>query len=90
MTEIELEAGVAPKTYLWWAVAATALCFFPFGIVALVFAIRTLSALDRGDVPAAEKSSARARRWLKITVIVGLVINGLLLVIFGFMGAFST
>ena len=90
MTEIELEAVAAPKTYLWWAVAATALCFFPFGIVALIFAIRTMSAFDRGDVLAAEKSSARARRWLKITIIVGLVINGLLLVIFGFMGAFST
>jgi len=90
MTEIEIEPGVAPKTYLWWAVVATAFCFFPFGIVALIFAIKTISAFDRGDVQAAEKSSARARRWLKVTIIVGLIINGLLLVIFGFMGAFST
>jgi hypothetical protein len=49
-----------------------------------------MSAFDRGDILAAESSSARARRWLKITIIVGLVVNGLLLVIFGFMGAFST
>jgi len=90
MTEIELEPLAAPKTYLWWAVVATALCFFPFGIVALIFSIRTISAVDRGDLAAAQESSLPARRWLKITIIVGLVVNGLLLVIFGFMGAFST
>lgn len=90
MTEVEGVATQAPRTYLWWAVAATAICFFPFGIVALIFAIKTLSAVDRGDLDAAMNSSKNARRWLKITVIVGVVINGLILVIFGFMGAFST
>ncbi|CAB4672235.1 unannotated protein [freshwater metagenome] len=90
MTEVEEVAEVAPRTYLWWAVAATALCFFPFGIVALIFAIKTIAAVDRSDLDAANKSSKLARRWLKITVIVGVIVNGLILIIFGFMGAFST
>ena len=88
MTEVEEVAEVAPRTYLWWAVAATALCFFPFGIVALIFAIKTIA--DRSDLDVANKSSKLARRWLKITVIVGVIVNGLILIIFGFMGAFST
>ena len=50
MTEVEEVAEVAPRTYLWWAVAATALCFFPFGIVALIFAIKTIAAVDRSDL----------------------------------------
>lgn len=90
MDEVEVVANAAPRTYLWWAVAATALCFFPFGIVALIFSIKTMAAVDRGDLDAASRSSNLARRWLKITVILGVVINGLILVIFGFMGAFSS
>ena len=90
MDEVEVVANAAPRAYLWWAVAATALCFFPFGIVALIFGIKTIAAVDRGDLEAAGKSSKLARRWLKITVILGVVINGLILVIFGFMGAFSS
>ncbi len=90
MTEVEATAQEVPRTYLWWVVAATALCFFPFGIVALIFSLKTMSAVDRGDLEVAIKSSKRTRRWLKITVIVGFVINALILLIFGFMGAFST
>lgn len=90
MDEAEVVANAAPRIYLWWAVAATALCFFPFGIVALIFSIKTMAAVDRGDLDAASRSSSLARRWLKITVILGVVINGLILVIFGFMGAFSS
>ncbi|MDO8732969.1 MAG: CD225/dispanin family protein [Actinomycetota bacterium] len=80
----------SPRIYLWWAIAATAFCFAPFGIVAIWFGYRTLRAVDRNDLDAARKSSTASRRWLIVTVIVGLIINLTLLVIFGLMGAFST
>jgi Interferon-induced transmembrane protein len=86
----EVEAGEVPRTYLWWAVAATAVCFFPLGVVAVIFAIKTMSALERGDLAAANTLSRLTLRWLKITVVVGIVLNGLILLIFGFMGAFSS
>ena len=93
MTEIEPtahETPATPRTYLWWAVGATALCFLPFGLVAIWFGLRTMQAADRDDLAAAARSSRIARRWLIVTAVVGLALNLLLLVIFGLMGAFSS
>lgn len=93
MTEIEPtthDTTAAPRTYLWWAIGATALCFLPLGLVAIWFGLRTMRAVDRGDLAAAARSSRIARRWLIATAAVGLTLNLLLLVIFGLMGAFSS
>lgn len=94
MSELEpplpQETGAPPRAYLWWAIAATAFCFAPFGLVAIWFGYRSLRAIDHEDLDAAARASGSARRWLIITVILGLILNLLLLLIFGFMGAFST
>lgn len=92
MTEFEPvpEATAAPRSYVWWSIAATGFCFFPLGVVAIWFGLRTLRAIDLDDPKKAERSSRLARRWLIITVIVGFIINLALLVIFGLMGAFSS
>ena len=58
--------------------------------MAIWFGLRTMQALDRGELAAAAQSSRIARRWLIATAAVGLVLNLLLLVIFGLMGAFSS
>ena len=94
MTELEQSPPTQPpgppRTYIWWAIAATAFCFAPIGIVAIWFGYRTMRAIARDDLDAARKSSRAARRWLIITVVIGFLINLILLVIFGLMGAFST
>ena len=84
------QATSAPRSYIWWAIAATALCFAPFGIVAIWYGYRTLRAVELNDESRARRSSRLAARWLIITVAVGLLINLALLVIFGLIGAFST
>lgn len=86
----ETELASAPPSYIWWAIAATALCFAPLGMVAIWFGYRTLRATELDDADKARRSSRLARRWLMITVILGFIINLALLVIFGLMGAFST
>lgn len=88
MTDLA-QTYAAPKTYLWWAIGATALCFAPVGVIAIWFAVRTMSAVERGDDDRAARSSRLARRWLVATLVVGGVLEGILLVIFGLMGAFS-
>jgi len=90
MTELEQDDASAPRTYLWWGIAATALCFAPLGLVTLWFALRTMSAVNRDDLEKAARSSSLARRWLRITIIVGFAVNLILLLVFGLMGAFST
>jgi len=94
MSDLELtllqDSSAPPRTYLWWAIAATAFCFAPFGLVAIWFGYRSLRAFEHEDPDAAQRASRIARRWLIITVIVGFIVNLLLLLIFGFMGAFST
>ena len=93
MTDIEPtteKTSATPRTYLWWSVIATAICFLPLGLIALWFGLRTMRAVDRGDDEAAAKSSRAARRWLIATACAGLFLNLLLVVIFGLMGAFSS
>ena len=94
MTDLELttesETPRPPRTYIWWAIAATAFCFAPLGVVAIFFGYRTLRWIDLDNAERAERSSRLARRWLIVTVVVGLLINLTLLVVFGLMGAFST
>jgi len=83
-------ASQAPRSYIWWAIAATAFCFAPFGIVAIWFGYRTLRAIEHDQPEKAQRSSRQARRWLIITAVFGFLVNLALLVIFGLMGAFST
>lgn len=90
MTEPDEATTAVPRTYLWWAVAATALCFAPLGILTLFFAVRTLSRINHDDLEGAARWSRLARRWLIITVVIGVIVNLVLLVVLGLLGAFST
>lgn len=90
MSEPEQEQIAPPRTYLWWAIAATALCFAPLGILTLVLSVRTISRINHDDLEGAARWSRRTRRWLIATAIVGGIINLALLVILGLLGAFST
>ena len=78
-----------PRDYLVWGLLATALCFLPMGIVALVYGFRVGRAVGEGRDEDARRDSRRARRWLIATVVVGLVIYLVIAVVFALLGAFS-
>ena len=77
------------RTYLGWSVAATALCFLPLGIIALVFGLRTSRAVAEGRTDDARRASRVARRWLVATVIVGIVVYVFLAAVLALLGAYS-
>ncbi|MBP5796724.1 MAG: CD225/dispanin family protein [Bacteroidales bacterium] len=65
--------GPKPTSYLVLAILATIFCCLPFGIPAIVFAAKVDSHWNAGNYQAAEESSRKARTWMLISVIVGLV-----------------
>ncbi len=80
--------GEAPPTYLGWAVAVTALCFLPFGLVGAFYGWRSAKAADIGDGPMAERYSKVARRWIITAVVCGLLVDLVIVGALGLLGAF--
>ncbi|PTA72838.1 hypothetical protein C9412_05185 [Stenotrophomonas sp. Nf1] len=56
--------NTAPKNYLMWAILSIFGGFWPFGIVATVYANRTSSLVAAGQIGAATVASRKALRWL--------------------------
>jgi len=75
---------------LWWAIATTALCFLPLGLVAVVYGLRAIRAGERGDDAFAQRSWRVARRWVVATILVGLAIDLFILAILLLLGAFAS
>ena len=46
-----------------WAIATLILCFWPTGIVAVVYASKVGNRLAVGDVPGAQEASRKAKMW---------------------------
>lgn len=69
-----LLAGPQPKTWLLESILVMLCCFFPLGLVGLIFAAGVESKWRRGLYAEAIKDSREAERWTKIGFIVGLVI----------------
>ena len=80
--------GEAPATYLGWAIAATALCFLPFGLLSAYNGWRSARATQIGDGSAAAAYSKRARRWLIAAVVIGLLLDLVIVGALGLLGAF--
>jgi len=61
--------GYVPRipSYLGWAIAVLILCFWPTGIVAVVYASRVDNKLALGDIAGAMESSSKAKTWCWIT-----------------------
>ena len=62
-----------PKNYLALSILATIFCCLPFGIPAIVFSAKVDNLWNAGQYQAAEDSSRKARTWMLVSVIVGLV-----------------
>ena len=82
--------GEAPPTYLGWAIAATALCSLPFGLVGAYYGWRSAEAANIGDGLMAERYSKVARRWIITAVVCGLLVDLVIVGALGLLGAFPT
>jgi hypothetical protein len=66
--------GAVPRvsSYMGWAIATLILCFWPTGIVAVVYASQVGNKLALGDYAGAQESSRKAKTWCWITFGVGI------------------
>ncbi|MBQ7403325.1 MAG: CD225/dispanin family protein [Lentisphaeria bacterium] len=68
------QPGMPPQQINTWmipAILATLLCCFPFGIVSIVFASKSQSALSVGDMYGARDNAEKAKIWFIVSVAVG-------------------
>ncbi len=80
-------AGITPTVpatvpnYLVQAILCTLCCCLPFGIVAIVYAAQVNGKLQAGDYAGAQAASKNAKLWCWLAFGIGLVSNGIILVI---------
>ena len=65
--------GASIPNYLPWAIAATLLCCWPAGIPAIIFANKANNAKNIGDLQTADDAANKAKTWLIISVVGGLL-----------------
>lgn len=80
-----------PKSYLTASIIVAILFFTITGIVAIIYAARTRSALKYGDFVDAKKFSEHSQLWIIISIVIGLIVGYfqfMYLIGTGFGGAF--
>jgi hypothetical protein len=80
-------SAAPPPNYLLWAILATFLCFFPLGIVSIVYSAQVNAKWASGDVQGAQASSRKAKTFAIVTAVVGLVAE---VIVFLFLVFFVT
>jgi len=78
-------------SYLGWAIVTLILCFWPTGIVAVVYASQVGNKLAVGDIAGAQESSRKAKMWCWITFGIALagVVIAILIAVLAAAAAFS-
>ena len=64
-----------PNSYLALSILATIFCCLPFGIPAIVFSARVNNLWAAGDYVGAEEASRKAKIWMLVSVITGVVVT---------------
>lgn len=82
-------AGGPPDNKLVWSILATVFCCLPLGIVAIIKSAEVNSKWNSGDFAGAQASAADASKFIKWSVIAGVVIAVLYLVFIVGLGALS-
>lgn len=82
---MEQSTSARPKNWLVESILATLFCCLPFGIVGIINAAKVNSAFDGGDVAGAMKASADAKKWTRISFIIGIVMWIILIAWYGYM-----
>ena len=62
----------APSTWLWQAIVVTFLCCMPFGIPAIVYAVKANAAWFAKAYHNYQEYSRKARTWTLVTLCVGI------------------
>ena len=85
-------AAGKPKNWLVESILATILCCMPFGIAGIVSAARVDAFYNSGDISSAQRASAEAGKWTKVSFFVAIGGWVLYLLFFGaaFMAAFNS
>lgn len=78
LEEIDAQKDVStpPVSMIGYAWLVTILCFFPTGIVALVYAYKTKKTWKKGDNTMAHEYSRKAKMWTGITLFIGVICYG--------------
>lgn len=76
---------VCPKTWLAESILATIFCCLPFGIAGIVKASKVSSLYAQGLYAEAQNASDEAKKWCKVSLIVGLIVG----VVYLFIGVMA-
>lgn len=63
-----------PKTWLTESILVTLLCCMPFGVVGIVNAAKVESRFYAGDIEGANRYSAEAGKWTKVSFWIGILV----------------
>lgn len=74
---------VCPKTWLVESILATIFCCLPLGIVGIVNASKVSSLYEQGLYDEALNASNEAKKWCKVSLIVGLIVGIVYLIVYG-------
>lgn len=75
--EEKQDKTLPPVSMIGYAWLVTIFCFFPTGIVALVYAYKSKKTWNKGDNKGAHEYSRRAKMWTGITFFIGIIGYGL-------------
>jgi hypothetical protein len=62
-----------PNNWLWLAIVVTVLCCLPFGIVAIVNAVKVDSLYYYGKYEESERMSQKAKIWIFVSIVAALL-----------------
>jgi len=81
--------GAVPRisSYMGWAIATLILCFWPTGIVAVVYASQVGNKLTVGDYAGAQESSRKAKMWCWVTFGIGIAWVVAVIIIYAVLAA---
>lgn len=68
-----METNTCPKTWLTESILVTIFCCLPFGIAGIVNAGKVSSLFAQGKYEEAEIKSVNAKKWVKISFIIGIL-----------------
>jgi hypothetical protein len=63
-----------PKSYLVESILVTVFCCLPFGIIGIVNASNVESLYKSGDYEGAERASQKAKKWMIMGLVGGIVV----------------
>ncbi|HWO52758.1 MAG TPA: CD225/dispanin family protein [Ornithinibacter sp.] len=83
-------AAGPPDNKLVWSILVTLFCCLPFGIVAIIKSAEVNSKWNAGDVAGAQQSAADAGKWIKWSVIAGVLLAVLYIVFVVLLGSLAS